>query len=211
MATQDLSYKDKATQYTVIQEAGTLGVPSVGGTQVTITDTGGSTFGVNRCFGATVPADGEAGFNVGCIFHITTAVPGATNYVNEGSSTSCAFRTVSTGGGSMNTVTVLGAVQNSTPTAAQLIGGVVTQQSATGSGTVTFPLGTALSAAIPGVAVGTTFTTLFANIGNQTLTFTSATGATVVGTAALTTLKNAMLIFVNTGTGTWNVYTNISA
>lgn len=109
------------------------------------------------------------------------------------------------------TLTALGATQNSTPTASQLIGGFISQQSQTAGGTVTFDNGTNISAAIPGVATGDSFTCLFANIGNQTLTFTSATGATVVGTAALATLKNAMLTFVCTGTNTWNVYTTISA
>lgn len=212
MATQDLAYKDKATQYTVVQTAGTTGVPSVGGTSVTITNTAGSTPVVTRASGATVPTDGETGFGVGATFLQTTGAPGATMYVNNGSSTSCAFRAVATSGGVGNTITALGAAQNSTPTAAQLIGGIVTQQSQTAGGTVTTPTGTVLSAAIPGVAVGTTFTTMFANIGNQTLTFTAgASGITVVGTAALPTNKNAILTFVNTAANTWIVYTNISA
>lgn len=211
MATQDLSFRDKATGYTVVRIDGATAVPSVGGTSVTasLTTTSGL---ISRGFGATVPADGEAGFSVGCYFINTTGGPGVTAYVNEGTSTSCSFRAISSGMVNVKTVTAIGAAQNSTPTAAQLLGGIVTQSSQTGGGTVTTPIGSALSTAVPGVVVGATFTTLFANIGNQTLTFTAgASGVTIVGTAALPTLKNATLTFVNTGTNTWNVYTQISA
>lgn len=113
----------------------------------------------------------------------------------------------------------LGTAQNSTPTAAQLLGGIVTQTGATGAGTVTLPTGTLLSTAVSGSTVssadpfaGQSFTTLFANLGgSQTLTITGATGSTVIGTAAIGTGKNALLTFVNTGANTWNVYVNVSA
>lgn len=111
-----------------------------------------------------------------------------------------------------STITSLGTTQNSTPTAAQLVGGVVTQTGQTGAGTVTLDNGTNISAAIAGVTVGDTFNCIFANLGGgQTLTITSATGATVVGNGAVPTGKNALMIFVNTGTNTWNVYVNVSA
>ena len=84
----------------------------------------------------------------------------------------------------MQTITTaLGTVQNSTPTVAQLLGGVVTQTSVTGAGTVTLPTGTLISAGIPGVAVGYTIDVSFTNLGGgQTLTITGATGSTVIGT-----------------------------
>lgn len=111
-----------------------------------------------------------------------------------------------------STIASLGTTQNSTPTAAQIIGGVVTQTGATGAGTVTLPTGTQLSTAITGVAVGDTFQTVFANLGGgQTLTITGATGSTVIGTAAIGSAKNALLDFVNTGANTWNVYVTVSA
>jgi len=110
------------------------------------------------------------------------------------------------------TVASLGTTQNSTPTTAQLLGGIVTQTGATGAGTVTLPTGTLLSAAIPTVAVGYTFDCSFINLGgSQTLTITGATGSTVVGTAAVGTGKSASLTFTNTGTNTWNVYCFVSA
>lgn len=111
-----------------------------------------------------------------------------------------------------STIASLGTAQNSTPTAAQLVGGIVTQTSSTGAGTVTLDTGTNISAAVPGVAVGDTFQCIFANLGGgQTLTITSATGATVVGNGAVATGKNAILTFVNTGANAWNVYVNVSA
>ena len=111
-----------------------------------------------------------------------------------------------------NTITSIGTAQNSTPSAAQLLGGVVTQTGAVGGGTVTLPTGTQLSTAVTGVAVGDSFETIFANLGgSQTLTITGQTGSTVLGTAAVGTGKNAQLTFVNTGTNTWNVYVVVSA
>lgn len=110
---------------------------------------------------------------------------------------------------SSSTITALGTIQNTTPTAAQLLGGVCTQTSSTGAGTATLPTGTALSTAVPGVAVGDTFKCLYSNLGGgQTVTITGATGSTVIGTATVASGTDIELTFVNTGTNTWNVYTN---
>jgi hypothetical protein len=109
------------------------------------------------------------------------------------------------------TLTAIGAAQNSTPTAAQLLGGIISQVSQTGAGTVTLPIGSLLSTADTGVAVGDTFSCLLANIGNQTLTITGDTGSTVVGTAAVAPGLVAKMTFYNTGTNTWNVYCLVSA
>ncbi len=111
------------------------------------------------------------------------------------------------------TVSGLGTHQNSTPTAAQLLGGICTQTGATGAGTVTTPTGATLSAAIADVAVGMTFDCLFVNVGGgQTLTITAgATGMTIVGTAAIPTGVAALLRFVNTVADTWVCYVIVSA
>ena len=115
-------------------------------------------------------------------------------------------------GGTLKTLTALGTHQNSTPTAAQLMGGIVTQTSATGAGTVTLPTGTALSTAFPYVQVGSSFTCEFANLGGSyALTITGQTGSTVIGTAAVGSGVNAELTFVNTGTNAWSIFTNVSA
>lgn len=111
-----------------------------------------------------------------------------------------------------STIAALGTVQNSTPTATQLLGGVVTQTGATGAGTVTLPTGTQLSTAVTGVTVGDTFDCVYANLGggfNEVIT--GATGSTVVGNATVPSGKNAFLTFVNTGANTWNVYVTVSA
>jgi hypothetical protein len=111
------------------------------------------------------------------------------------------------------TISALGTTQNSTPTAAQLLGGVVTQVGATGAGTVTLPSGTTLSAALAlAQATGDSFECLFANLsGGQTLTITGNTGTTVLGTAAVPSGKFATLTFVNTGANTWSIFCVVSA
>lgn len=103
------------------------------------------------------------------------------------------------------------ATQNGTPTAAQLLGGLITHASTTGAGTLTLPTGTQLSTAVTGVATGDNFYCVYANTGNQTVTVTGATGSTVVGTAAVGAGKNAELFFFNTGTNAWSVYVTVSA
>lgn len=119
------------------------------------------------------------------------------------------------------TIASLGTSQNSTPTAAQLLGGIVTQTGQTGAGTVTLPTGAVLTTAVIAalgitgsvVSVGDTFECLFSNLGGgQTLTLTAgASGMTMVGTVAVGTAKNARMLFVNTGANTWNVYVTVSA
>lgn len=110
-----------------------------------------------------------------------------------------------------STLTALGSVQNTTPTAAQLLGGYLTHASTTGAGTATLDTGTNISTAVSGVAVGDSFEVLYANTGTQTVTITTNTGLTLVGTAAIPTLKNAFLNFYNTGANTWTVFINVSA
>lgn len=114
---------------------------------------------------------------------------------------------------SSGAITALGTAQSTTPTAAQLLTGTVTQTSATGAGTVTLPIGTLLSAAMPVTpATGDFFEVLFINLGGgQTLTITGDTGTTVVGTATCASGKSTRLRFVCSGTGTWNCYCTASA
>ena len=111
------------------------------------------------------------------------------------------------------TLTALGTVQSSTPTAAQLLGGLLSQTGATGAGTVTLPSGTALSAACARTpVVGDSFDCAFYNLGGgQTLTITGATGTTVIGTAAVGSGKMSTMKFYNTGANAWNIYVNVSA
>jgi fibronectin-binding autotransporter adhesin len=111
-----------------------------------------------------------------------------------------------------SSIGALGTAQNSTPSAAQLLGGVISQTGQTGAGTVTLPTGTQLSTAVTGVAVGDTFECTFANLGGGfNLTITGATGSTVIGNGVVPSGKNAYMEFVNTGANTWNVYVIVSA
>ena len=97
--------------------------------------------------------------------------------------------------------------QNATPTIAQILGGIVTHNSKTGAGTATVPTGTAMSAGISGVAVGSTIKWMYYNRGNQTVTITAATDHTLVGgTAAVTTGKWMSIISVCTAANTWVSY-----
>lgn len=124
-----------------------------------------------------------------------------------------AYAALNVGPLTTRTTADLGTTQDSTPTAAQLLGGIVTQTGETGAGTVTTPTGAVLSAAVTGVAVGVTFETVFANLGGgQTLTITAgASGMTIVGTADVPSGTCARLTFTNTDTDTWICYVNVSA
>lgn len=107
---------------------------------------------------------------------------------------------------SQNTITDIDA-QNATPTIAQILGGVIVHTSVTGAGTATVPTGTAMSAGISGVAVGSTIHWLYYNDGSQTVTITAATDHTLVGgTAAVTTGKHMEIISVCTAANTWVSY-----
>lgn len=110
-------------------------------------------------------------------------------------------------------IAALGTAQNTTPTAAQLLGGILTHTGATGAGTATLPTGTVLSAALPGVAVGDSFEAVYDVLGGgQTITITAgASGITVFGNPAIPTGKVARLTFVNTAANTWSVFVNVSA
>ena len=91
------------------------------------------------------------------------------------------------------------------------MGGYINHASVTGAGTATLANGTNIDTAIPGVATGDTFQCLYVNSGTQTVTITTNTGLTLLGTAAIPTLKNAILDFFRTGTGTYDVGITLSA
>jgi hypothetical protein len=111
-------------------------------------------------------------------------------------------------GGVVNTTV---ATQNAAPTAAQLLGGLITHTSVTGAGTFTVPTGTNMSSAITGVTTGDGFWTVYANVGNQTVTITAASGNTLTGTVAVPSGKNAQIFNVCTGTNTWISNITVSA
>jgi hypothetical protein len=101
--------------------------------------------------------------------------------------------------------------QNITPTAAQIVGGIIEHATTTGAGTATLDTAANIDAALPSVTTGDTFDVLFANTGTQTSTITTNTGLTLKGTAAVPSGKNAMLTFFRTGSAAWTVYITVSA
>jgi hypothetical protein len=94
--------------------------------------------------------------------------------------------------------------QNATPTIAQILGGYIRHTSVTGAGTVTVPTGTAMSAGVANVAVGSIVRWVYYNDGSQTATITAASGHTLVGgTAAVTTGKWMPITSICTAANTW--------
>lgn len=124
---------------------------------------------------------------------------------------------VAAGLGSAKGITVGGAkttvaTQNITPTAAQLLGGYISHASTTGAGTNTLPLAADLDTALGAAAVtGACVVCDYANTGTQTVTLTTNTGWTLVGTVAVGSGKNARIIMRRTGSGTWDALQIVSA
>lgn len=112
-------------------------------------------------------------------------------------------------GGVVNTAI---ATQNGTPTAAQMLGGLITHASTTGAGTLTTPTGSQLSTAIVGNIAGDGFWVVYANTGSQTVTITAgASGVTLTGTVAVPSGKNAQIFMVCTAANTWIGNCTVSA
>lgn len=104
------------------------------------------------------------------------------------------------------------ATQNITPSAAVLLGGYISHASTTGAGTNTLPLAADLDTALGALAVtGAIVEVDYANTGSQTVTLTTNTGWTLVGTVAVGAGKNAKITCRRTGSGTWDAIQNVSA
>lgn len=143
----------------------------------------------------------------GAVSSATLAVSSTSAFTGVATFTAAPVFTAGIPSGAINGTATAIATQNGTPTAAQLIGGYINHASVTGAGTLTVPTGTALSAAITGVAAGTRFQCWYYNSGTQTVTITGDTGSTVTGgTAAVTTGKSNLMTFVCTGTNTWLLF-----
>ena len=174
--------------------------------KVLIVDDSGN---IRQAVGATVPTSGNPGFATGCEFIYSPGGPGATEYMNIGSSTSCLFMPQSNPQQG-NTLVVL-STQNIVFTGGNLISGVIEHASVTGAGTATFPTGTQLSAAFSSVNVGNALEVMYINTGTQTVTLTAATGITIKGNVTVASGKAAQLYILNTGTNAWTVYSTVSA
>lgn len=141
----------RSTAYNGVKLDGIVCTP--GTTQITATLISASG-NVSRGFGATVPTDGEAGYTVGSYFNNTTGGLGNTAYVNEGSTTACAFRPFVTG--NIVRPTSSAAINaTGTATAAQVATGYITSTSAAATA-ITLPTGTLLGGVL-GATAGTSF------------------------------------------------------
>jgi hypothetical protein len=89
-----------------------------------------------------------------------------------------------------------------TLTAAQFINGVVIQGGTPGAFELQLPTAAAIVAAIVGPQVGACFDFVIDNGGDNTITVTTNTGITLVGTATVATNKNRVLRAVVTNVGT---------
>ncbi len=93
-----------------------------------------------------------------------------------------------------------------TLTGAQMAAKSIFQQTGTTAPTFTLDTGTALSTAIPGVAVGDVVSFVVSNASNQTITMAGATGTTLANAMTVLTLQNRTFYAINTGSNTWTIY-----
>lgn len=136
---------------TNISVLNTSGATAVIGTPTVIVHRLSNAGYVLEASGATVPSNGDAGYDVGATFRLTTATPDGTLYVNEGTATSALFASLDS-----NTPASSAAINSTgTATAAQVATGRITSTSAAAT-TITLPTGTLLGTAL-GAKAGTTF------------------------------------------------------
>lgn len=92
-----------------------------------------------------------------------------------------------------------------TYTAAQLLGGLILRDPSGAGRSDVFPTAALLAAAIPGVAVGSSFDVVLRNTADaaETITMTAGTGVTISGTAtaAQNNSKRFQIIFTNVTPG----------
>lgn len=93
-----------------------------------------------------------------------------------------------------------------TLTGAQMAAGTVFQETGTTAATFTLDTGTALSTAIPGVAVGDTIEFMVSNASSLAVTMAGATGTTLANVMVIPTLTSRIFWAVNTGANTWTIY-----
>jgi len=96
--------------------------------------------------------------------------------------------------------------QNATMPVSTIKSGLLVHTSVTGAGTLTVSTGALLDTGFPGLAVGETVSCLYVNDGTQTVTLTGDTGTTAVAATTIATLQGAEIVFMKTGTATYDVY-----
>lgn len=110
-----------------------------------------------------------------------------------------------------NMITV-GPDSATTLTAAQLLGGII-EAPITTARTYTTDTAANIDAAIDSPAVGDTFSVQVINTsgGANSVTLAGGSGVTIKGTAVVGQSKVSYIMFLRTGTATWNAYTSVSA
>jgi len=104
------------------------------------------------------------------------------------------------------TLTTLTSATSYTITAAQLLGGFISDTSSTGAIAATLPTVASVVALLPGYVAGTSFRFVYKNPGNQTVTLTTGTTWTMVGTMTIATTKAREFIFIIAGATTGSCY-----
>lgn len=95
---------------------------------------------------------------------------------------------------------------DATLSAANMVLGKVFQLTGGTGRTFTLDTGTALSAAMPSVAVGDAIDFKLVNSSTGTLTVLGDTGTTLANVITIATLQSRTLTAINTGTNTWTIY-----
>lgn len=93
-----------------------------------------------------------------------------------------------------------------TLSAAQIAANSVFQQTGTTAATFTLDTGTALSSAIPNIAVGQMVLFVVSNASSQTVTMAGATGTILTAAMTVPTLTTRTFYAINTGANTWTIY-----
>lgn len=93
-----------------------------------------------------------------------------------------------------------------TLTGALMAANTIFQETGTTAATFTLDTGTALSTAIPNIAVGQMIWFVISNASTQTVTLAGATGTTLGGTMTVLTHITRTVYAVNTGSNTWTIY-----
>ena len=104
------------------------------------------------------------------------------------------------------TVTTKTSAAGYTISAAELLGGFISDTSSTGAIAATLPTVAAVVALLPGWVVGTSFRLVYKNLGDQTVTLTTGTTWTMTGTMTIAATKYREFLFVITGATTGVCY-----
>ena len=94
-----------------------------------------------------------------------------------------------------------------TATVAKLLNGYINASTPDAAGyALVTPTGTALSAAIPNITIGTSFSVLINNGSAQVLQLSAGVGVTVVGTDTIAASSASEAVFICTAANTWKAF-----